>query len=177
MTRTFFPIIRVLLVLAVGGAPACATFGPPARDDGPATTPAGVEVSVVGQACTQVQEPDQPDNDLAEAIVEVSVRNPTQDALTVRRTDFRLVTPDGFALRTRTWGSGDPLVVNGGATQSFEMRFMARGSLQCDRELQLEARTGLLLGERSLPIGPVRFLPRRPRSEESAGVAVPRSTT
>jgi hypothetical protein len=127
-------------------APACASMRPPAQNDGPALSREGVQLAVLKQACTQTQEPDQPDNDLAEAIVEVEVRNPARDAVTINRTEFRLLTPGGFALKTRTWGSADPLVLKGGETRVFEMRFMSRGSLECSRELQLDPGTGICVG-------------------------------
>jgi hypothetical protein len=152
------------LPLALALAPACAGLVPPARSSGPAISPQGVQIAVVKQQCTQTQEPDQPDNDLAEEIVDVQVRNVAAGPVMIVRTDFRLLTPDGFALKDATWGSADPLVVNGGDTRVFELRFMSRGSLECGRELELDAGTGVSLGKTPVKLSTVRFVPRSSRS-------------
>ena len=154
-SSTFGLVSLCTLILA----PACASMRPPAQNSGPALSTEGVQLAVVKQSCTQTQEPDQPDNDLAEAIVEVEVRNSAPDAVTISRTAFRLLTPDGFALKTRTWGSADPLVLKGGETRAFEMRFMSRGSLECGRELQLDPGTGICLGGKSVKMSAVSFVP------------------
>jgi len=140
-------------------APACASMRPPAQNDGPALSSEGVQLAVLQQSCTQTKETERPNSDLAEAIVEVEVRNPAPEAVTVNRTEFRLRTPDGFALKTRTWGSAEPLVLKGGETRVFEMRFMSRGSLECSRELQLDAGAGIGLGGKSIRMKPVTFVP------------------
>jgi hypothetical protein len=153
-------------------APACASMRPPAQNSGPTLSSEGVQLAVLKQSCTQTQEPDQPDNDLAEAIVEVEVRNSAPDAVTVSRTEFRLLTPDGFALKTRTWGSADPLVLKGGETRAFEMRFMSRGSLQCSRELRLDPGGGICFGGKSVRMKAVSFVP-----STLAGSSAPRTAT
>jgi hypothetical protein len=140
-------------------APACASMRPAAQNGGPALSREGVQLAILKQSCTQTQEPEQPDNDLAEATVEVEVRNPTPDALTISRTAFRLLTPDGFALKTRAWGSADLLVLKGGETRAFEMRFMSRGSLACGRELKLDPGAGVSLGGKSVKMNAVSFVP------------------
>jgi hypothetical protein len=152
-------------------APACASMRAPARNSGPALSTEGVQLSVVKQSCTQTQEPDQPDNDLAEAIVEVEVRNAAPDAVTISRTAFRLLTPDGFALKTRTWGSADPLVLKGGKTRAFEMRFMSRGSLECGRVLRLDPGTGICLGGKSVKMNAVTFVPSMRASSGAPGTS------
>jgi hypothetical protein len=150
-------------------APACASMLPPAQSGGPALSTEGVQLAVLKQSCTQTQEPDQPDNDLAEAIVEVEVRNSAPDAVTISRTAFRLLTPDGFALKTRTWGSADPLVLKGGETRAFEMRFMSRGSLECGRQLQLDPGAGICLGGKSVKMKAVTFVPSMRASSGAPG--------
>jgi hypothetical protein len=140
-------------------APACASMRPPARNSGPTLSKEDVHLAVLKQSCSQTQEPEEPDNDLAEAIVEVEVRNSAPDAVTISRTAFRLLTPDGFALKTITWGSVDPLVLKGGETRAFEMRFMSRGSLECGRELQLDPGTGICVGGKALKMKAVTFVP------------------
>jgi hypothetical protein len=149
-------------------APACASMRPPAQNSGPALSREGVQLAVLEQSCTQTQEADQPRDDLAEAIVEVEVRNSAPDAVTINRTEFRLLTPDGFALKTRTWGSLDPIVLRGGETRAFEMRFMSRGSLECSRELQLDPGTAIRLGGKAVKMKGVSFVPSL-----SPGVSAP----
>ena len=130
-------------------------------NSGPSNSPEGVQVAVVRQACAQTQEPDYYANDLIEATLEVQVRNPTQDPITVHRDAFRLVTPEGIVLRTVTWGAIDPLTVNHGETGTFELRFMTRGGLECAREMKLEPDSGVTLRDRPVHIGGVSFVPSR----------------
>ena len=99
------PVSSVLLLCSSAAlvlAPACASMRPPAQNDGPALSPEGVQLAVVEQSCTQTKETERPNSDLAEAIVEVEVRNPAPETVTINRTEFRLLTPDEFALKTRT---------------------------------------------------------------------------
>jgi hypothetical protein len=158
---------KASLPLALALTPACAGMVPPAQNSGPAVSQQGVQVAVVKQQCIQTQDPDQPDNDLAEEIVDVQVRNAAAAPVTILRTDFRLLTPDGFALKNQTWGSAAPLIVNGGDTQVFQLRFMSRGSLECARELELDARTGVTLGKEPVKLDTVRFVPTSSRSSTS----------
>jgi hypothetical protein len=154
--------------LALGSG--CASLGPPARTSGPATAAAGaVELAVVGQDCTESPEHDDSDETLNEAIVQFRVRNGTSEDVTVRGDRFRLVTADGFALQTLTWGAAEPLRVSPGEASTLALRFMARGSLECDAELKLEARDGVLRGDAPVYMGAVVFVPRHPPTTVVAG--------
>jgi hypothetical protein len=175
MTRTPFSISAVpraaaplALTLALALTPACASLGPPARTSGPSVSSEGVELAVVAQSCTQSGDPDWPDDFLGEAVLEIRVRNGAPAPLTVRRADFRLVMPDGSALRTRSWGAFKPLVVGGGEASAFELRFQAYNGLTCDRELLLDPRVGLVVGRTPAAIEPVRFVPWRALSAVGA---------
>jgi hypothetical protein len=163
MTRRFVSTSRtaVALALILALAPACASLGPPARTSGPSVSPDGIRLEVAAQSCTQSSDTELPEQDLGEAVLEVHVSNGTAAPLTVRRDDVRLVTPDGYALRSSSWGAAKPLVVVGGETRSFELRFQARGSLTCGNELRLDARAGLEVGSRTAAIDPVRFVPSK----------------
>jgi hypothetical protein len=164
--------LRVVSLATMILAPACAGMRPPAKNSGPALSREGVQLALLKQSCTQTQEPDQPDNDLAEAVVEVEVHNSAPDAVTIHRTEFRLLTPDGFALKTRTWGAADPLVLKGGETRAFEMRFMSRGSLECSRELQLDPGAAIFLGGKSVKMNAVSFVPSSPARPGAPGTGV-----
>ena len=169
------PVSSALLLGSLAAlvlAPACASMRPPAQNDGPALSPEGVQLAVLEQSCTQTKETERPNSDLAEAIVEVEVRNPAPEAVTINRTEFRLLTPDGFALKTRTWGSAEPLVLKGGETRVFEMRFMSRGSLECSRQLQLDPGAGICFGGKPIRMKPVTFVP-----STLAGSSAPRTAT
>ena len=155
---------KLALTFALALAPACASFGPPARPSPPSVSPGGIELVVVAQSCTQSSDPDWQDQDLAEAVVEVHVSNATTAALTVRRNDFRLVTPAGDALRTESWRAAEPLVVVGGAARTFELRFQSHGGLACGRELWLDPRAGLVVGSKIVSVEPVRLDPWRSRA-------------
>jgi hypothetical protein len=142
-------------------APACAGLTPPARSSGAAKSSDGVAVAVARQQCTQTAEPDWWGNDLVEEVLEVEVRNASAAPLAVHRDAFRLLTPDGAALRTITWGAADPLTVATGETRAFELRFMNRGSLQCSGEMRLDPDGGVALPDHTVSVGAVRFVPCR----------------
>jgi hypothetical protein len=121
-------------------------------------SPEGVRVAVVAQACSQSAEHDDRGEDLGEESVRVEVQNSSRANATIQREQFRLRTPDGFALEPQTWGAAEPFAVNAGATQRFELRFMARG-LECAREVRLDPRSGVRLGDKPVPLAAVRFVP------------------
>jgi hypothetical protein len=147
----------VSLALSLGG---CA-FHPPARNAGPAISAEGVQLAVTGQRCVESEEPDRRDNNLAEATLQIMVKNATAAPLTVHRDEFRLVTaaPRRAYLKTMTWGAADPLTVAGGATQTFELRFMNRGSLRCASDLLLTPDAGLAVADRPLKLAAIAFRP------------------
>jgi hypothetical protein len=140
---------------------ACAGMAPPARTSGPTSSQEGIQIAVLQQQCTQTQDPNQPDN---EETLQIQVRNGAPTPVTIVRTEFRLMTPDGLALKTGTIGPSDPLVVNAGETRVFQLRFTTRGSLQCARELQLDASSGVVLGDKPVKLGAIRFVPSLPPS-------------
>jgi hypothetical protein len=148
-------------LVALGLGPACVGLRPPVQSGGAATSREGVQVAVARQGCTETVEPEQPGNDLVEEILEVQVRNPSPAPLTVHRDAFRLVTPEGYALETMTFRAAEPLTVAGGETRTFELRFMTRGSLQCAREMRLEAGQAVVRLDRPVQVGAVRFTPSR----------------
>jgi hypothetical protein len=157
LTSIFSPI----LVLALAAlTPACAGLQPPVRSSGPAAA-TGVEVAVLRQHCSYTVEAEQPGNDLVEAVIEVEVRNATPVPVTVHRDRFRLRAPDGSAIRTATWFSGEPLPVVAGRPETFQLRFMTRGGLSCSKEMQLDASAALTQGDQPLKIGSVTFQPSR----------------
>jgi hypothetical protein len=161
MSRYTFVRSALTVSLALGLGPACAGLRPPARNGGAAVSREGVEVAVARQGCSQTVEPEQPGNDLVEEIVEIEVKNPNPAPLTVHRDAFRLVTPDGYALETMTFRAADPLTVAGGETRRFELRFMTRGSLQCAREMRLDAGQAVVLADHPVHVDAVRFTPTR----------------
>jgi len=146
------------LLLAVG---ACATLAPPAQSTGPARSDKGIQLAVVRQGCSQTQEPDQYGWDLVEENVEIEVRNASPEPATVHREQFRLLGPDGSALRTLTWRAADPLMVAGGQVQTFELRYMTHGGLACTGEMRLDPGSGITLRESAVALRPVSFIPTR----------------
>lgn len=152
--NTLHSLIPLLVAVL---APACA-LKPPARNSGPAVSREGVQLAVVKQRCEQLREPDQTD-DLVEIVMEVQVRNPTREAATIRRTDFRLIGDERFALKTSTWGAIDPITVEAGTDRTFDLRFMARGAVECSKEMRLDPGAGVLTKNQPLKLEPVRFVP------------------
>lgn len=158
--RPWKKALRFLIpILVAAVTPACA-LKPPVRNSGPAVSREGVQLAVLKQRCGQFSDPDQ-NEDLAEVILEVQVHNPTREAATVRRTDFRLIGDERFALQTLSWGAIDPLTVAPGSDQTFELRFMARGALECAKEMRLDPGAGVLSKNQPLKLGPVSFVPWR----------------
>jgi hypothetical protein len=149
--------------VAIGGA-SCATLQAPGRSSGGAQSPEGVAIAVARQHCSQTFEPSWTGRDLTEEILEIEVHNAAQAPLAVRRDAFRLVTPDGYALRAMTWRAADPVSVGAGETRTLQLRFMTRGSLACGREMRLDPDGGLRLAGRAISIGAVAFVPRPPPS-------------
>jgi hypothetical protein len=152
------PVLAALLLAGGGG---CVGMRPPAQNAGPALSDKGIQVAVVGQSCSQTQEPDDDGWDLVEAQIEVQVRNGAPAPATVQRDRFRLLAPDGSALRTMTWGATDPLTVAGGASQTFDLRFMTHGGLECAKEMRLDLDSGITLGQAPVAFQPVSFTPER----------------
>ncbi len=161
MLKQSVAVGRVLAALALVGAGGCVEMTPAAQNSGPVSSKNGIQVAVVRQSCSQTPEPDEDGWDLVEANLEVQVRNGAPAAATVRRDKFRLLAPDGSALRTMTWGAADPLTVAGGASQTFDLRFMTHGGLECAKEMRLDLDSGIKLGESPVAFQPVAFTPER----------------
>jgi len=153
--------IRSVMAVGIVVAPACAPLRLPYKGGGPAASREGVEIAVSRQSCTQNVDPDFYSEDLVEEVVEVKVRNATSTPLTVQRDAFRLISPDGYGLKTMTWRAIDPLPLKGGESKSFELRFMTRGLLQCTREMKLDPDAGVTINGRPVELGAVSFQPSR----------------
>jgi len=154
-------LVRSLLVLATtASVSACAPLRLPVENSGPARSREGIELAVTRQACTQNEDPDFPHAALVEERVELQMRNATSVPVTVQRDAFRLITPEGYALRPMTWRAADPMTLGGGEARTFELRYMTEGGLACDREMRLEADGGVRLGGGAVAVQAVRFRPR-----------------
>lgn len=149
-----------LSAVATSGA-ACAPMQPPVKNGGPALSQTGLQLSVARQGCSQSSEPDFPGADLVEERVEVTVRNGSSAPAEVHRDRFRLVAPDGQALPPVTWNAADPLMVPGGNNETFELRFMTRGGLECSKEMRLDPDGALMVQARPVAFQPVSFVPTR----------------
>ena len=154
------PMMLVVTTLLAAAGSGCA-LTPPFKNGGPAVSQEGVQVAVTRQRCDQDDEPDWYGSDLVEAILEIQVRNATSTQLIVHRDAFRLVGPEGIALKPQTWRCADPMTINGGATGTFELRFMTRGGLECAGEMSLDVEGGLALPAGAVKLGSVRFVSSR----------------
>ena len=153
-TRIFF--LASVAVAAL--APACALH-PPVQNSGAAVDPSGVEISVIGQSCTETIETELPGVNLVDATIEVQVRNGAPPPLVVHRDAFRLRGADGRAIPTTTWNASAPLSIEAGQAGTFQLRFMSRGGLSCTKPMQLEASAGITKGAEPVRIGAVSFVP------------------
>ena len=153
-------MLRFLTLALATLGPSCA-LAPPYRSQGPAASREGVQVAVMRQRCDQLQEPDEYGWDLVETTLEIQIRNGTPAPLTVHRDAFRLLGPEGSALRTQTWRAAEPLTIGAGEARLFELQFMTRGGLQCAGEMVLDADAGLVLPAGTVKVGGVRFVPSR----------------
>jgi hypothetical protein len=149
----------VVLPALAGG---CATMGPPAQPAAPAVSPDGVKVTLLGQSCTKSAEPDWKGAQLVEVDVSVGVTNSTPAPLVIHRDQFRLVAPDGTAVKTISYGASDPVTVAPGQQPSFALRFMTRGGLRCTTPMQLETRDGVVAGDHPVTLAGLRFQPENP---------------
>jgi hypothetical protein len=138
-------------------APACG-LQPPIQN-GAAAAKDGIQVAVLRDSCSQTVDTDQPGNDLVETIVEVEVHNGTSTPVGVHRDGFRLGASDGSAIRTSTWFASDPLSVEPGQAQTFQLRFMSRGGLSCSKEMALESPSAVVKGVELVKLGAVKFVP------------------
>lgn len=160
MTSTRTLILALSLAGGTMLAPACA-LTPPAETSGAAKSDNGVALAVVGQRCTETVETELPGVPLVETYVQVEVRNTAPPPLVVHRNAFHLRGADGRAIPTTSWRAEDPLPIEAGQTQTFELRFMSRGGLSCTKEMQLEASAGITKGNAPVQIGAVSFVPSR----------------
>jgi hypothetical protein len=141
-------------------AEAAHVHGPrPPNQNSAAAAGSGVEIAVLRHSCNQTVETEQPGNDLVETIVELEVHNGTSVPIGVRRDGFQLVAPDGRAIRTSTWFAGRPRLVDPGQAQRFELRFMSRGGLSCDKEMILQSPTAVAKGTEAVRLDAVRLVP------------------
>lgn len=131
----------------------------PARTSGQADSRDGISLAVLRQSCSQTTEPEQSGFDLVEERIELRVHNGSQDLATLHRGAFRLVTPDGSALKTMTWFAARPLTLAGGSDSTFELRFMARGGLSCTQEMRLAVNDALELRARPVALHAIAFVP------------------
>ena len=138
-------------------APACG-LQPPIQN-GAAAARDGIQVAVLRESCSQTVETEQPGNDLAETVVEVEVRNGTSAPISVHRDGFRLGASDGSLIQTSTWFANDPLSVEPGQAQTFQLRFMSRGGLSCSKEMALESPAAVVKGAEPVKLGAVKFVP------------------
>ncbi len=152
---------RVPFLLTLAVASACVPLRPPVQNSGPTVSHDGVQVAVTRQACSESVEPEQPGNNLTEETIDLQVGNMLATPLSVHRDAFRLVTPDGSALKTITFRAADPLTLAAGETRSFKLRYMTRGSLQCDRSMTLEVSSGIRAGGNPVDLAPIQFVPVR----------------
>ncbi|HZL20845.1 MAG TPA: hypothetical protein VFG23_24140, partial [Polyangia bacterium] len=138
--------------------PACAMTSP-LQNGSAATTAGGIAMVVERQSCDETVQPRQPGNDLVEAIVELEVRNPTDQPVAVHRDRLRLTAPDGSSIRTSTWFANHPLTIAAAQRQTFQVRFMSRGGLSCWKPMELRADGAVTRGAEPLTLAAVRFTP------------------
>jgi hypothetical protein len=153
--------VAAALLVPLAGASACASMQPPAHTTGPALSREGVQLAIDRQACVQTKEPDFYGNDLVEETLDIEVQNRTGEPVTIHRDAFRLLEPDGVGLATVTWRAVDPVTVGAGHSRTFELRFMTRGSLECGREMGLQAESGVVLRDHPVHLQGIRFVPDR----------------
>jgi hypothetical protein len=149
--------LGIMTVLAL--ASACAPMGPPALVRGDSRPVEGVSLAIQREGCSITVEPDLQNDYLVEERIALHVHNGAAEPVTVRRDNLRLLTPDGSALKTATWDAHEPITVAGGQDDEFIVRFIARGGVVCDHEVSLDPAGSVALGNRSVPLQPISFVP------------------
>jgi len=160
-SSTYLLVTAAVATSSIALEGGCAPLKPPLRNAGPAVSQSGVQLAVLRQSCAQAKEPDFEDWDLVEERVELALDNRSTDTVTVHRDRFRLVGPDGTALKPLTWFASEPLTVARGSTGVLQLRFMARGGPECTQEMRIDADGGVTQGERAISFAPVTFVPAR----------------
>lgn len=131
---------------------------PPQFTSGPTLAASGVSVALVSQACDQNKDPDFWGNDLVELSVDLSLRNPTPQPVTIYRDRIRVLAPDGIAARTVTWKASEPIQLASAESVTIPLRFMNRGSLTCDGPLAMDLDTSIVANDKPLRLPPIRFV-------------------
>lgn len=143
------------LLLCAGG---CVTLRPPAANSGPALSKDGVQVAVLRQACSQIEPVDEVPTGSIDETVEIQVRNGSPEPLTVHPDKFRLLGPEGSTLPAIA-GSADALTVANGNAQTLQVRFTANTTLDCSKEMRLDAGPAITLRDSPVALQPVPFRP------------------
>ena len=151
--------VRGVGILALALGTGCLPMRPPARSSGQVDSREGISLAISRQSCTSTSDPDQPGNDLVEERVELRVHNRSAEPLTLHRDAFRLVTPDGAALKTVSWCAAQPVAIAPGDESTFELRFMARAAIECGGEMRIAAAGALELRARPVPLQTIAFVP------------------
>jgi hypothetical protein len=159
MNQVFRPFFVTLALALAGLAPACA-LKPPVENSG-ALAKDGVQVSVVGQRCTETVEPEWPGANLVETVVELQVRNAGAAPVTVRRDQLKLRGGDGRKVPSGGWCAADPISIDAGQSKTFKVQFMTRGGLSCTKPMQLDAESGITMGAAPVQVGAVTFVPSK----------------
>jgi hypothetical protein len=158
MTKKKTSVLFFSATFGVGALALACGLQPPLQNSGAAAKD-GIQVAVLRQSCSQTVETEQPGNDLVEATVEVEVRNTTPEPIALHRDGFRLGAPDGSAIPTSTWFANKALTVDAGQAQTFELRFMSRGGLDCAKEMALESPSAITRRTEPVRLASVKFVP------------------
>ena len=153
--------LRSLTVLTLALAPACVPMTPPAQNSGAVQSHDGVALAITRQGCSQTTETEEPSWDLVEERLAVEVQNRSPEPITVHRDEFRLLLPDGSALKTVTWGAAEPISVASGQNHGFVLRFMVHSDFTCQSAMQLDVRGGVVLSQHAVALGAISFVPDR----------------
>jgi len=123
----------------------------PAQDVRQVRSHDGVALAITRQGCSQSTDAEEPSWDLVEERLAVEVRNGSPEPVTVQREKFRLLLPDGSALKSKTWGAADPVTVASGQRHVFKLLFIAHSD--CQSAMKLDVGEGIALPEHAVALG------------------------
>lgn len=121
----------------------------------------GIRVSVAGEKCAVLTDPDFVDNDLVEVSLSLAITNASPQQVSLHRDRLRLIAPDGVAPYPSTWGASTPIAISPGETTRVRVGFVNRGSLRCDAPLDLNLQDAVTSGDTTVTSGRIRLLAQR----------------
>jgi hypothetical protein len=152
MHRLVLSAAAVLPIAALVAS--CAHF----LDAGPSNvSPEGVRLTIRDFECLQGDPAGDPKQG-ADLVVNLEIQNKSSAPLVVPTGAMQVVDAEGGSMTRRGWSQKAPVQVASGSNQSLTMHFLGTTRHCCSSRLSLKP-SGVTVGERTLAVGPIDFVP------------------